>query len=91
MDRYDELYNELCQISKEILPYYDIDKIKMYSVYIWTKGNGEDDYGENVFDIQKDKIVYYVKDHEIPNEVMSIIQKIQSKLVEISELESVYK
>ena len=53
MDKFHLLYNELIQISKEILPYYSIDKIKSYSVYIWTKG--ED--GENVFDIEEDEII----------------------------------
>lgn len=32
----DEFYKELRQAVKEIEPYYDVDKIKPYSVYIWT-------------------------------------------------------
>ena len=80
MDKYDYLYNELTQISKDILPYYDIDKIKPYSVYIWTKGKGS----ENVFDICGDEIIFYVKDHKIIEEAKPIIEKIQLKLKEIS-------
>jgi hypothetical protein len=80
------LFNELVNISNEILPYYDIDKVKWYSVYIWTKGNEIDphDYGENVFDIEADKIVKFVKDHEIIEEAKPIIEKIQRKLKELS-------
>ena len=85
-ERDDLLYAELVQAAKEIEPYYDIDKIKSYSVYIWTKGNEDADsdteeyWGSNVFDIQEDRIVFYVEDHIIPEEVMPIIQNIQSKI-----------
>ena len=77
------LYDELVQIAKELSPYYDIDKIKSYAVYIWTKG----DDGINVFDIMADRIIFYDKEHIIPEEVMVIIEKIQDKLKEISLLE----
>lgn len=85
-ERDDLLYEELCQAVNEIIPYYDIDKIKPYSVYIWTKGNEDADvntneyWGENVFDIMEDEIVFYVEDHIIPEKVMPIIQNIQSKI-----------
>ena len=85
-DRCWDLYNELAKISNEILPYYDIDKIKSYSVYIWTKDEevGEDN-SSNVFDIQKDEIIFYNKEHVIKEEAKPIIEKIQMKLREISE------
>lgn len=84
--RHEILYDELVRAAREIEPYYDIDKIKSYSVYIWTKGNEDADintdeyWGSNVFDIQEDRIVFYVEDHIIPKEVMPIIQNIQSKI-----------
>jgi len=78
-DKYLKLYDELVAVAHEIDPYYDIDKIKSYSVYIWTKG----DFGDNVFDIMADEIVYYNKNHKIPKEAMPIIEKIQLKLQEI--------
>lgn len=81
MNKFDFLYNELVQISKDILPYYDIDKIKSYSVYIWTKGKD----GKNVFDIDKDEIIFYVKGHKIIEEAKPIIEKIQLKLKEINQ------
>lgn len=82
----DEFYMELHKAVDEIRPYYDVDKIKPYSVYIWTKDSLCDDgltiYGDNVFDIMKDEIVFYDKNHVIPDEVMLIIRNIQSKLME---------
>ena len=77
----DEFYNELYKAVDQIRPYYDIDKIKPYSVYIWTKDEG-DVYGDNVFDIMKDEIVFYDTTHVIPDEVMPIIRNIQSKLMD---------
>lgn len=81
MDKFNVIYDELVQISKEILSYYDIDKIKPYSVYIWTKGKDS----ENVFDIMVDEIVFYVKGHKIIEEAKPIIKKIQLKLQELNE------
>ena len=82
-------YKELVGIVDEIRTYYDVDKIKSYSVYIWTKDNpnadSEDDrYGQNVFDICEDELIFYVEDHEIIEEAKPVIEKIQAKLREIS-------
>ena len=82
-------YKELTGIVDEIRPYYDVDKIKSYSVYIWTKDNpnadNEDDmYGQNVFDICGDELIFYIKDHVIIEEAKPIIEKIQAKLREIA-------
>ena len=77
----DEFYMELHKAVNQIRPYYDVDKVKPYSVYIWTKDDG-DVLGDNVFDIQKDEIIFYDKTHVIPDEVMPIIRNIQSKLIE---------
>ena len=82
-DKFVQLYKELVQVVNEIQPYYDIDKIKWYSVYIWTKENNND-LGENVFDIQENKIIFYVENHTIIEEVKPIIIKIQEKLKELS-------
>jgi hypothetical protein len=84
-----ELYGELSCIAGEIKPYYDIDKVKSYSVYVWTKGNpnadNEDDkYGRNVFDICEDELIFYVEDHVVIEEAKPIIEKIQAKLREIA-------
>lgn len=75
------LYDELVKICEEIRAYYDIDKIKPDSVYIWTKGEN----GENVFDICEEGIVFYVEGHMITDEVKPIIEKIQLKIKEIRQ------
>lgn len=82
MDKFSQLYEELIVISNEILPYYDIDKIKPYSVYIWSKEE-PNDFGENLFDIEANRVVFYNEQHEIINDAMPIIKKIQYKLKEI--------
>ena len=84
-----QLYKELTEAVDEIRPYYDVDKVKRGSVYIWTKDNpdsfNEDDrWGQNVFDIQEDELVFYAKDHVIIEEAKPVIKKIQKKLREIS-------
>ena len=87
-----ELYDELWVIAKEIETYYDIDKVKTFAVYIWTKGDKNADpfsdeyWGENVFDIHSDKIVFFDENHKIPKEVMPIINRIQEKLKEIEKV-----
>lgn len=72
----------LYKAVEELEYYYDVDKVKPYSVYVWTKGNDEDDFGENVFDIYKNEIVYFNKGHRISEEVMPIIKRIQEELNE---------
>ena len=86
---YWQSYRELTRIVDEIRVYYDVDKIKRDSVYIWTKDNpnadNEDDRrGQNVFDICEDELIFYVEDHEVIEEAKPAIKKIQAKLKEIS-------
>ena len=69
-------------ISNEILPYYDIDKVKPYSVYIWSKEN-PNGFGENLFDIEVNRVIFYNKQHRIVKDAIPIIKKIQYKLKEI--------
>lgn len=85
-DKYYKLYEELTLVSREILTYYDIDKIKPYSVYIWTKPCNDNEDGKNVFDITSDNIIFYDKNHKIIEEVIPIIKSIQSKLKEIEKV-----
>lgn len=86
---YWQLYRELVGIVDGIAPYYDVDKIKSYSVYVWTKDNPNADneadmYGQNVFDICEDKLIFYVEDHVVIEEAKPVIEKIQAKLREIA-------
>ena len=73
----DEYWNALHAAVDKLRTYYDIDKVKYNSVYVWTKG----DDGDNVFDIQKDRIVLYDKGHVIPDDVIPIIREIQTRLM----------
>lgn len=78
-DGYYQLLNELRVCADKLRPWYDIDKVKPWSVYVWTKG--ED--GQNVFDIEADRIVSYVDGHKIPGDAISVIEEIMKKLKEI--------
>lgn len=82
---FDKLYKELVETSNKIRQWYDIDKVKAYSVYIWTKG----DDGYNVFDIDADKIIFYDDTHEIIEEAKPVIEEIQEKLKEIEKYHQV--
>ncbi len=83
MNKFDTLYDELVEICDKIRLYYDIDKIKSHSVYIWTKDSSENvDDGENVFDICINNLQFYTE-HRILEEAKPIIKEIQIKLKEI--------
>lgn len=77
------IYDELYELSLKLKPFYDIDKVKPYAVYVWTMGSD----GYNVFDILEDKLVMYDifnnKQHKIKTEVLPIIDKIQLKIKEL--------
>lgn len=78
---YEQLYKELVRLSKELLPYYDIDKVKWYSVAVWDK----EDLGKNLFDITAYEIYFWdgYDANMIPEKAMLIVEKIQIKLREI--------
>lgn len=74
-NKYEYEFDKLFEIAHEIEPWYSVDKVKSYAVYIWTKG----EFGENVFDIEADDIVFYT-DHEIIPEALPVIKRIQEQL-----------
>lgn len=76
---FDKKFQELREAAFDLETYYTIDKVKPWSVYVWTKG----DDGENVFDIEPDKLTYYVKSHEVIKEAVPLIQRVQQKLREL--------
>lgn len=80
------MYDDLWKLAHELQPWFDIDKVKPYTVYVWTKGVVD---GENVFDICADKLQFYTctRPWELPNEAMSVIKKIQEKLKEIDDFQ----
>lgn len=81
---YDEKYLKLREAAHELEQWFDVDKIKSYGVYVWTKGN-EESFGENVFDIFSDRLQFYPSTEcwVMPNEVWPIITKIQELLAVI--------
>ena len=81
-EKYYRLLDEIRDIcNNKLSNIYDVDKVKDYAVYVWTKGDG----GSNVFDIQADMIVYY-EDHDILEGAMPIILEIQDRLLELDEI-----
>lgn len=77
-ERIDEWYKKMRIITRKLEPFgYGVDKIKPHSVYIWFRDENEE---ENVFDIEENNICMYVKHHEIPAEVMPIIEEVQELL-----------
>ena len=81
-NQYEYEFDKLFKIAHEIEPWYTVDKVKDYAVYIWTKDTDED-LGKNIFDIKADDIVFYV-DHEIIPEALPAIQRIQEQLKKIA-------
>lgn len=79
--QYYEAFDKLFKIAHEIEPWYSVDKVKSYAVYIWTKDTDEG-FGKNVFDIETDNIVFYTE-HEIIPEALPVIQRIQKQLKEV--------
>lgn len=84
------MYDELWNLAHELRPWFDIDKVKGYSVYVWTKDDENDEenpFGENVFDIYANYLQFYqcTKPWQLSNEAWSIIHKIQEKLKEIEK------
>lgn len=85
---FDKLRRELSIVAHEISPWYDVDKCKATAVYIWSKDDPNDEeepFGENVFDIHEDKIVFFVENHTIIPQAWPTIEKIQAKIREIRE------
>ena len=41
-------YKEMRELTDKLRPWYDIDKIKSWGVFIWSKSNP---FGANLFDI----------------------------------------
>lgn len=80
-NQYEYELDKLFKIAHEIKSWYSVDKVKDYAVHIWTKDTNEG-FGENVFDIEADDIVFYVE-HEIIPEAIPVIKRIQEQLKKI--------
>ncbi len=80
-NQYEYEFNKLFKIAHEIEPWYSVDKVKSYAVYIWTK-DADEGFGKNVFDIEADGIVFYAE-HSIISEAIPIIKRIQEQLKKV--------
>lgn len=80
-NQYEYEFDKLFKIAHEIEPWYSVDKVKDYAVYIWTKDTNEG-FGKNIFDIEADDIMFYVE-HEIIPEAIPVIKRIQEQLKKI--------
>ena len=79
--QYEHEFDKLFKIAHEIEPWYTVDKVKSYAVYIWTKDTNND-FRKNVFDIEADNIVFYT-DHNIIPEALPTIWRIQKQLKKV--------
>lgn len=70
-------YKKLWEISQKLKPYYGIDKVKSWAVFVYSKANDED-----VFDILEDKLIFYngYKEENINKQALAIIKEIQEQL-----------
>jgi hypothetical protein len=75
-DYWDWYYRELNKKVDKLRAYYDIDKVKRYSVYVWNKADTLEEQ-DNIFDIQANEIIFYTDDHTIIEEAKPIIEDIQ--------------
>jgi len=88
MDKWVELYEQLCETAHKLDKWYSVDKVKTYGVYVWSKDTDEG-YGlagtSNIFDIYEDGIKWWTEFPEhypIPEEAKPIIEKIQVMIKE---------
>lgn len=80
----EQLYEELIKISKDLSPWFNIERVKPYMVEVWGK---DEKTGKkaNLFDITANNVFIWGGRDEgfIPNRAIPIIRKIQNKLEEI--------
>lgn len=74
---YDLYYQLLCEKVDKLRPYYDIDKIKSYGVFVWNKAENIEEQ-DNIFDIYADEICFYTEDRTIIEEAKPIVEDIQN-------------
>ena len=77
----DDKFEKLWEKSMLLERYYDTDKVNSYAVYVYDKDDSKNkDWG--LFDIYKNKIVFYTDEHTIIEEAKPTIKKIQELLEE---------
>ena len=76
-EQYFKEYDKLYEISQKLRPYYEIDKVKPWAVFVYSKETNKD-----VFDILVNKLIFYneYKEKDINKEAIPIIKEIQNQL-----------
>lgn len=76
-EEYYKQYKKIWEVSQKLKLYYGIDKVKPWGVFVYSKENDED-----VFDILKDKLIFYneYKETDINKQALPIIKEIQKQL-----------
>lgn len=76
-EQYFKEYDKLWEISQKLRPYYGIDKVKPWAVFVYSEETNED-----VFDILVNKLIFYneYKEKDINKEAIPIIEEIQNQL-----------
>lgn len=69
-------YDNLWDLADKLRLYYDIDKVKNHSIYVWNKADNLEEQ-DNIFDIKANEIIFYTDDHTIIEEAKPIIEDIQ--------------
>ena len=87
MNKWENLYDKLCETAHKLDEWFNVDKVKTYGVYVWSKNEGADGLAgtSNIFDIYEDGIKWWTEFPEhypIPEEAKPIIEKIQVMIKE---------
>ena len=72
---YGRMYDELVPLAEKLRPYYSIDKIKSFGIYVW--GTSAMDEEANIFDIYADEIKIWVPCSVHPDSLPIIAEIIQ--------------
>ena len=85
--KYSQLCDELKEIAGELKCYYIVNNVKPYAVYVYATASQKSNWpwGDDLFDILPEKIIYHDEEHKILDEAFPIVQKIQAKLCEIRD------
>lgn len=89
---FDEYYDKLVELVQPLYRWYDIDKVKTYSVFVYTKEETNESW--NVFDINYDGLCFYdekwYNECDIPVGAFPVIRAIQEHLQYGAEI-GIYK
>jgi len=80
----DFCYNKLFELKEKLKPYYKVDKIKSYCIYIYSEDFISDECDGNIFDLYPHGIHCignFTKNKIIP-EALSILKEMQKYIIQ---------